>query len=137
MTSITLAGHLNTVALESLIVKALRASKLDKDGDGKVSRSEIFAALADMAPEFFNFQSVIDEVRDLDNSELQHLINVATNNLPDYPNVRAEVEDFVKAILEMTGCLTRVIVAYKRMNVPPAIVAASVAKSKAAKMAEE
>ena len=116
----TFTGHLGTTALERLIVKALKALKLDKDGNGKVTPGEIFSALTELAPEFFNISDIIDESRDLSGGEIQHLCNVAAANLPDYPNVRAEVEDLVKSILELAGCVTKVIVAYGKMNVPAA-----------------
>jgi uncharacterized membrane protein YqiK len=116
MATISVGGHLDTVALEGLVLGLLKSLKLDKNGDGKVTKAEAFQSLSELAPQFFNISDVVAETRDLDSSEFQHLCNVAAMNMPDYPNLRAEAETVVSNALELVGSGAKLIAAITRLN---------------------
>lgn len=116
MKSIIISGSMDTVALEALILDLLKALKLDKNGDGKVSRAEIFTSLSELAPQFFNFNEAMAEARDLTTSEFNHLCNFAAANMPDFPNVRAEAETVVSASLNLVGSAAILVSAISRLN---------------------
>lgn len=131
--NIVVNSKFGTASLEEFVVAALKASKLDRNADGNISSSEIFSAIGELAPQFFTFGDVIDEVRDLDSSEINHLCNVAAANLPDYPNARAEAETFVVAVLQWVGQSVLLLNAYKQMTkkeVPAAPAAGGATKGK-------
>lgn len=116
MNLLIIKADLGTQALEELVGKILQALKLDKNADGKISKAEIFASIAEIAPELFNLGDAIDEVRDLTQTEFQHLCSVAASKMPDYPNVRAEAETLISAIFEAVGATSKVISAVSRLN---------------------
>lgn len=116
MTPLVVDANLGTEALEGLVINMLKAFKLDKDGDGKVTRAEIFQSLSELAPQFFNITDSVAEVRDLTISEFNHLCNVAALNLPDYPNVRAEAETVVVAALKVLGAGAELVAAITKLN---------------------
>lgn len=110
------SSNLGTPALEKFILALLVALKLDKNSDGKVTATEAFQSVSELAPQFFNIGAAMDEGKDLDAGEFQHLCNVAAANMPDYPNVRAEAETVVSAALEVIGAGAKLIVAVTRLN---------------------
>lgn len=95
-------SHLGIENLKAFLVRLIKASDLDKNRDGKVSRLEQFQAIAGLLPSLlFNGKDSIAEARDLDKNEIVELFATVSEYLPDYPGLDNRKEDVIKAALNL------------------------------------
>ncbi len=103
MLTLNLAGNIGIEHLKTAISSIFSNMRLDRDGDGKISRSELINALLGLLPTFFDYEDISEEVRDLDQTEIKELIDYVGKNFPDYAGVPDEVEAIIRQMIKMIG----------------------------------
>lgn len=88
-------------ALKSFVSEVMNKLRLDKNKDGKVSKSEWISGILDLIPSFFNFDDVSAEARDLTTEEVKQIIDHVGKFFPDYAGVSNEVEALVREIVAL------------------------------------
>lgn len=117
-TAARVGGVFGTEAVKDLISQVMQAAKLDRNNDGKISRTEWIAALSSLAPSLFQADEVVAELKDLTEQELIEITAFVEAHFPDYTNVRQEVEDLIRQVFATLVEIQKLIIAIKNLKTP-------------------
>lgn len=112
----SLAAGIGIENLKRAITSVFLNLKLDKDGDGKISRSEWVSGLLNLIPTLFNYEDLAIEARDLDKNEIKELIDHVGKSFPDYAGIPNEVEALIREIVALISQIYTVVRAFGTIN---------------------
>lgn len=95
--------QLGIEALKGFCLRAMDLARIDRNQDGKIDAQEWGQAVFGLLPELLNIKQLTSEVKDLTKEEISEIVLFVAQNFPDYPNVKNEVEDIVRASLKWLG----------------------------------
>lgn len=102
--------------IETLITSLFQNLRLDRNHDGKISKSEWISGVMGLLPSLFDYEDLSAEVRDLTKSEIKGLIAYVGKNFPDYDGVAQEKEDLVRELVALIAQVYQVILSVKRVQ---------------------
>jgi len=109
-------SELGVDSIKNFLKAVFERLRMDRDGDGKISKTEFVNAALQLLPEFFFHPNLLPELRDLTKAEISEIFAWVGEFFPDYEGLKDEIEVVIKAASKFAAASLNLVVAIKDLQ---------------------